>query len=98
MVFRITPSLGPDLEQHATDFYWDLNSDTPTYALGSLVHGSDGHEYVLVEAGAAFSTIGTDVQINETTWVATAGAGGFETPVAGIANGERFHARKIALA
>lgn len=97
MVFRITPSLGPDLEQFAAQFYWDLNSDTPTYALGSKVIGSDGHDYVLVEAGAAFATAGTDVTINETTWVATAGAGGFETPIAGIASGDRFHARRTTL-
>lgn len=97
MVFRITPSLGPDLEQHDTQFYWDLNSDTPTYALGSKVIGSDGHDYVLVEAAANLATIGTDVTINETTWVATAGAGGFETPIAGILAGEYFHARRTTL-
>lgn len=98
MVYRITPSLGPDLEQHALQFYWDLNSpDDPSYALGSKVIGSDGHEYVLVEAAANITPAGTDVTINETTWVATAGAGTYETPVDAILAGEFYHARKILL-
>lgn len=98
MAFRITPSLGPDLEQHALQNYWDLGfPDDPTYALGTKVIGSDGHEYVYVEAAANISSAGTDVTINETTWVATAGAGTYETPVDSILAGEFFHARKIAL-
>ena len=98
MAYRITPSLGPDLEQHATQFYWDLGfPDDPTYALGSKVIGSDGHEYVLVEAAANIASAGTAVTFNETTWVATAGAGTYETPVAGILAGEFFHMRKILL-
>jgi hypothetical protein len=98
MVYRITPSLGPDLEQHALQFYWDLNSpDVPSYALGSKVIGSDGHEYVLVQAAANIASAGTDVTIDETTWVATAGAGTYETPVASILADEFFHARKILL-
>jgi hypothetical protein len=98
MAYRITPSLGPDLEQHALQFYWDLNApDDPSYALGSKVIGSDGHEYVLVQAAANIASAGTDVTINETTWVATAGAGDYETPVASILADEYFHARKIAL-
>lgn len=97
MAYRITPSLGPDLEQHALQNYWDLGFDTPTYALGSKVIGSDGHEYVYVQAAANIASAGTDVTIDETTWVATAGAGDYETPVASILADEFFHARKIAL-
>lgn len=97
MAYRITPSLGPDLEQHALQNYWDLGYTTPTYALGSKVIGSDGHEYVYVKAAANIASAGTDVLINETTWVATAGAGTYETPVASILADEFFHARKIAL-
>jgi hypothetical protein len=98
MAFRITPSLGPDLEQHALQYYWDLNfPDDPSYQLGSKVIGSDGHEYVFVEAAANIASAGTDVTINETTWVATAGAGTYETPVDNILAGEFFHARKILL-
>lgn len=99
MTFRITPSLGPDLEQHALQFYWDLNAPvgTPSYKLGTKVIGQDGHDYVLVKAAANIATAGTDVTINETTWVATAGAGTFETPVASILADEYFHARRILL-
>ena len=54
--FRITPSLGPELTQIDTQFYWDTISDplaTPSYQLGSVVTGSDGHEYQFVKNGAA---------------------------------------------
>ena len=98
--FRITPSLGPDLHQSETQYYWDSVTDptgvgAPSYQPGSKVVGNDGHEYVFVKAAAALAA-GTDVTINETTWVATAGAGAYEAPVAVAAN-EWFHARKIAI-
>jgi len=96
MAFRISPNLGPDLEQFDTDFWFDLTGvDSPLP--GSTTLGSDGHRYVFVKAGAAFATAGTDVVINETTWVATAGAGTYETPVAAIPINAYFWARQIAL-
>ena len=96
MAFRITPNLGPDLEQFDTDFWFDLTGvDSPLP--GAKTHGSDGHSYVFVKAGAAIATAGTDVLINETTWVATAGAGTYETPVAAIPINAWFWARQIAL-
>lgn len=101
MVYRITPSLGPELEQHAQQFYWDVNGPAadPTYALGSKVVGSDGHEYVLVQAAANFATIASGLSINETTWAASADASDpvWETPIAGIVSGDFFHARKVLL-
>jgi len=96
MVFRTTPNLGPDLEQFDTKWFYDLEGvNSPR--LGNPELGSDGHLYVLVKAGAAFATAGTDVTINETTWVASAGAGGYETPVAAIPIDAFFYARSIAL-
>ena len=104
MVFRIVPSLGPDVEQTSTQFYWDTNSVdsagdvTPSYQLGSRVVGSDGHDYVFVQAAAALDPE-DPVTINETTWVATGNAGGaFEVP-AGAPAVEAdgfFHARRIS--
>lgn len=97
MAFRISPNLGPDLEQFDVDFWFDLTGvDSPQ--LGSTTLGSDGHRYVFVKAGgSAIATAGTDVVINETTWVATAGAGTYETPVAAIPANAYFWARQIAL-
>ena len=95
MAFRITPSLGPDVEQVGNPFYWQMDEDVPSYQLGSVVRGSDGHEYVFVEAGAAFDADDV-VTVNLSTWVATANAGGsFEAPVA-VASGAYFHARRIS--
>ena len=102
MAFRITPNLGPDVEQTGPG-YWDMISEkvtdatfVPSYQPGVRVVGSDGHSYVWVKAGAAFAA-GAAVQINETTWVATAGGTAWTAPVA-VANGAWFHARSVALA
>jgi len=96
MVFRITPSLGPDLEQFDTDFWFDLTGvDSPLP--GAAVLGSDGHKYVFAKAGAAIATAGTDVIINETTWVAAVGAGTYETTVAAIPINAWTWFRQIAL-
>ncbi len=100
MPFRITPSLGPDLEQHALQNYWDLGFTTPTYDLGTKVIGSDGHEYVYVKAAANFSSAATGLSINESTWVASEDVSDpvWQTPVASILADEFFHARKVSLA
>ncbi len=96
MAFRITPNLGPDLEQFDTNFWFDPVG-TVSPRLGTACFGSDGHKYVLVSAVAAVASAGTDVTINETTWVATAGAGTYETPVANIPINAYYWARQIAL-
>lgn len=96
MVFRITPNLGPDIEQFDTNFWFDPVG-TVSPRPGTAIFGSDGHKYVLVQAVAAVASAGTDVTINETTWVATAGAGTYETPVASIPIDAYYWARQIAL-
>ncbi len=96
MAFRTTPNLGPDLEQFDTNFWFDPVG-TVSPRLGNPEFGSDGHKYVLVQAAATIAGAGTDVTINETTWVATAGAGTYETPVANIPINPYYYARQIAL-
>lgn len=100
MVFRITPSLGPDVEQHSTAYYWDLNNKTlagvqnASYQLGSKVKANDGYEYMHVKAGGSDITAATQVTVaTDGTFVATAGSGGFYTVGAVKAN-EFFHARR----
>lgn len=95
MAYRTTPILGPDVDQSSTQFYWDMiSTDTaPSYALGTRVTGSDGYEYVYVQAGSSDISPATQVQINASTHVATAGAGGFYT-VAAVPKNAYFHARK----
>lgn len=98
MAFRTTPNLGPDLEQFDTNYNgWMQPGAEITPLLGNPELGSDGHYYVLVKAGAALATANTAITINETTWVATAGAGGYVTPVAGIPINAYFYARSKAL-
>lgn len=99
MAFRTTPNLGPDLEQFDTSYAgWQLPTGIDISPLpGNPELGSDGHYYVLVRAGAAFASANTAITINETTWVATAGAGGYVTPVASIPINAYFYARSKAL-
>lgn len=99
MANRITPVLGPDLNQAGQQNYFDMISSPtkPSYALGTKVTGSDGHTYVYVKAAADIAASGTDVIVTEGTWIATAGAGAHETPIANIKSGDFFHARQITL-
>lgn len=96
MAFRTSPSLGPDIEQFATQFWFDPEGLSSPLS-GNPELGSDGHYYVKVKAGAAFATAGTAITINETTWVATAGSGGYVTPIAAIPINAYFYARSKAL-
>lgn len=97
--FRTDPILGPGLKQTETAYHWDqINPSVtaPSYPLGTIVWGNDGHSYVHAKAGAAFAP-NARMDINETTWAATANASGaWMAPVA-VANGAFFHARRFAI-
>lgn len=92
MVFRITPSLGPQLDEAfpAEGAYWDNQlaigypaaTLEPSYKLGSVVRGNDGGEYFYVKASAAISataTTGTQVTLTFPGYTIATGAGGFYT-------------------
>jgi hypothetical protein len=99
MVFRTSPQLGPELEMKAQKFHWDGDNVDVSYRLGNKEVGSDGHNYILVQAAGTLAANAT-VTINETTWVATAGAGGYTVPAGltgGVVAGDYFHARVTAL-
>lgn len=99
--FRTNPSLGPNLSQvvSATGVWYDpKNIASPQ--LGDVSEGDDGHKYVWVKAAsliAAAAAPGTQVTITEPALTAASGAGGFYAPVAGVASGAYFWARKSAL-
>lgn len=98
--FRITPSLGPGLRQTGVDYYWDSiapNVTTPSYQLGSKVVGNDGHEYVHVRNGGAALAANARVNIDETTWIATANGTGTHMAVVAVAANQPFHARQFTL-
>lgn len=100
MAFRITPSLGPDVDQvlPAEGGYWfrpatdtgAANPAKPSYQLGSVVIDNEGHLRKFVRAGS--SQIATDTQvIIDANGVATAGSGGWWTKAIIPANAY-FHA------
>lgn len=101
--FRITPSLGPDLWQAETQFYWDTIGDprnlgVASYQPGSKVIGNDGHEYVFVKNGGSVLTANARANINETTWVATAnGTGTHMGPPTDVPANAWFHARQFTI-
>jgi len=100
MPFNITPSLGADLDYNAGLPYYDGTNTVPSPQLGVSVTGSDGHIYKWVKASGAIAALaspGTAVTITEPAQTAIAGAGGFNAPVAGVASGAYFWARKTAL-
>lgn len=97
--FRTDPILGPGLKQTETQYHWDQispSSTTPSYPLGTIVSGNDGHDYVHAKATPALAA-NARVDINETTWLATANASGaWMAPVA-VAAGAFFHARRFVI-
>lgn len=97
MAYHITPSLGVDLDYNSTSApYADADSGGVTPPLGTKVVGSDGHEYVFVQASAAI-TADTAIVITEPAYTAAAGAGAYETQGAAVADTAYFWARKTAL-
>ena len=99
MVFRITPSLGPDVEQ-VGPLYFDAGQPGVSYELGTVVRGSDGGEYHLVQASAAIAATantGTQVAITFPANTIATGTGGFYTrPGVAVASGETVHVRRGA--
>lgn len=99
MVFRITPSLGPDIEQKGPGYY-DLDQPRASYQPGSVVRGSDGGEYFWMQASgaiAATATTGTQVALNFANKTVATGTGGFWTPPGvAVASGEYVHVRRGA--
>lgn len=104
--FRITPSLGPDLWQASPEFYWDTVRKTvgsttiiPSYQLGSMVVGNDGHEYVFVKTTG---TIASGAQVTAPAgapWEVATGTGGYTVPATGasIPAGTFLHVRRTAV-
>lgn len=110
MAFRSTPQLGPGLNSHEAS-YWFLppetyndgstGTDDPgvSYRLGNVEIGTDGHHYVMVQAGANLDA--EDVVTIDSDWQATGDAGGsYEVPAdiegGSVVSGDYFHARKIS--
>lgn len=111
--FRTTPQLGPALDDHDTQFYWDSRPTTfvnaagtvndgvsiASYKPGNRESGSDGHVYILVKAHADIAS--GNFSIDEATWLTKTGSD-FTLPADILADGgvkkdEWFHAKKVAL-
>jgi hypothetical protein len=109
MAYRITPSLGPGLETVilANGVWFDVPGRMTLISprLGAKQVGSDGHNYVLVQAAsdiAAAAAPGTQVTITEPAFTAASGAGGFYAPNStlapnGVPTGAFFWARSGTL-
>ena len=109
MPFRITPSLGPQVDTVYPSLpHWDSQLSVEgapadavaSYKPGSVVRGSDGGEYFFVKASAdiaATADTGTQVTLTVPAYTVVTGSGGFYTPPGvAIKNGEYFHVRRGA--
>lgn len=102
MPFRITPSLGPQIDDvfDGIPFYDQPNVTEPSYQLGSVVRGDDGAEYIFVQASAniaSTATTGTQVTLTQADHTVETGSGGFYTPPGvAITDGQYFHVRRGA--
>lgn len=110
--FRTTPQLGPALDDHEKQFYWDMRPTTfvnaagdsddvsiASYKPGNRESGSDGHVYILVKAHADIAS--GNFSIDEATWLTKTGSD-FTLPAdildaGGVKKDEWFHAKKVAL-
>lgn len=98
MAIRTTGQLGPGMNEHVPENgAWYDPTGIASPRLLNVEFDSDGRKRIWVKAGADIASAATAVTINTTTGVATAGAGGFETTVAGIKNGDHFWAQAQAL-
>lgn len=84
------PNAGADL---------DAVYDTAPLQLGQIFHGSDGHDYRFVQAGAAAIAKNTEITVADTTFAAAASVGGpYKTPVnTDVGANQYFWARLTAL-
>lgn len=103
MVFRNTPQLGPQLDEVFTGLpgYEAPGITDPSPQLLTRETGSDGHDYIWVQASANISSAtgnGTQVTIDESEGEAASGSGGwYAPPGVAITSGQYFWARKGAI-
>lgn len=96
MAFSITPSLGFIDTLSDPYGYWDTNTGKPSPQLGSVIKGSDGHDYVFAQASAAVATANTVVILTEPGMTFATGAGAWQTTAANQAIGDRTWLKKTA--
>lgn len=103
--FRTTPSLGPDLTQVVTAASGSWYDSEGSPQLGDTCFGSDGREYMWVEASATIvdaASPGTQISLTVTAYdniTAATGSGGWYAPPttiygADLLDGDRFWAAK----
>lgn len=97
--FRATPILGPGIMSHDAHYWFLPQGVDVSYPLGTRVTGSDGMDYVMVQAGAALDA--DDVVTISVDWEATADAGGswaVPTDVTDgtVPDGAYFHAVRVS--
>lgn len=103
MAFRTTPNLGAQFDQKGP-YYWDegagIPSGDPSYRLGNVELGSDGHDYIHVKAAGTLAA-SARVTVDEVTFVATAGGSGpWMVPAdleGGVVADQVFQARRFTL-
>jgi hypothetical protein len=103
MVHSVTPILGFNDTLSDAQPHWDLGRTTPAGVpiaspqLGTVVTGSDGHDYVFAKATGAVASAATAVVLTEPAMTFAAGAGAFTTVAANQAIGDFAWLKKTAI-
>ena len=90
MAYTVLPIAGVDLVDIQTVAEQATNGGTvPTFGpLGAETFASDGKRYVWAKAGEAITASSPSCTINTSTFVATASAGAYLSPVSTMASGD----------
>lgn len=77
MAYSITPSLGVDLSFVGANTYNETGAPTP--AIGTVVKGNDGHDYIFAKASAAIASAAV-CTLTEPAMTMATGAGAWTAP------------------
>jgi hypothetical protein len=98
MAYSITPSLGADIDYVGGVPYWDNANTKPSPAIGTVVKGSDGHDYVFAKASAAVASAAV-VVLTEPAMTFATGSGAWTAPTitGGVPSGGYAWLQKTAI-
>lgn len=103
MAYSITPSLGAPVSINdgaigAPLGYWDTGSGKGSPGLGSVVKGSDGHDYILALASANVASNAV-VILTEPAMTFATGAGAWTAPTVtgGVLSGQQAWLMRTAI-
>ena len=88
MAFQTLGLIGVDLARVVTAAGITAGTDAPQFNIGTIALANDGKTYVYAKANATIVTTTAVCSVSPTTFLATASAGAYTVPVAGMVTGD----------